>query len=295
MEQKNIPNKPYFYIDSDRIVYPAATWKRVFARFFDLLMINLILTLFFAIYYSTMSIDLTLNLNEQNFLYTDFVPPFYQWFFMLLYSLAIAIIVFNCLIFPLLNKKNPGQTLGKRLMNITPIYFKNKGKKQVIIRELPLTLIFIFPLIILLLIGGIPSFYYQQYKQWTLGLEGLEKIPDGITNTPLPEFNSLYDFFQNGVTSKWLMGDQAISGFHASLLYFYNFAIGFYYIFVLALFISIVFSQKKIGIIDKIVKTSIVDLKTIIERDLVEDSHNPEQLLTPTPTKINEPPVELET
>gem|GEM_PF-2414063 len=68
--------------------------------------------------------------------------------------LSIASVIFFFFIIPSLNKKNPGQTLGKKIFSISVLFFgKNNFLKGLFLREIPIGILFTLS-IIFKTIGG---------------------------------------------------------------------------------------------------------------------------------------------
>ncbi len=281
--------KPYFYIEGEKVIYPASTWKRIGARFVDIFLVNIFLYLFFAILYSNITDYYIGEEMTSNDVYADFIPQLYSLAFMLVISFAILLLIAFNLLIPLFNKKNPGQTFGKLLFGITPIFFTKSSKKIITTRELPLTIIVIMPLIISLILGGNPIFYYSQAQDFIDNGGTIEKTKD--------ETLAFYIFIREYMTNPNIMpGGVTLNQVTAAFIYLKQIFTGIYWIFLIVLLISIAFNPQKMGFIDKLANTSVVDLKKIIDRSLIEgDSYYlPNTTLNPKDAFSNEgPPVEL--
>ncbi len=292
MMETNSYIKPYFYIAGDKVIYPASTWKRVGARFIDIFLVNIFIFIFFAVLYSSIG---EFEINEeiaQSKNYADVVPQLYSPTFMIVTSFGVIGLICLNLIIPLFNKKNPGQTFGKLLFSITPIFFTNSSKKFIVLRELPLTIIVIAPLIILLIMGGNPNFYYSQAQEFI-------KFGGVIDPSELSHDANLsfFYFVSHYLTNDKIMGDgPSLSGFAAGFVYLKQMTMAIYWIFLIVLWVSIAFNQQKMGLMDKLANTSVVDLKKVIDRSLIEGDPNyiEDTTLAPKDVSSNEgPPVEL--
>ncbi|RKX65502.1 MAG: hypothetical protein DRP42_04645 [Tenericutes bacterium] len=104
---------------------------------------------------------------------------------MILVILGILTIFF---ILPMMSKKRFGQTLGKKALNITPLYLSSENKyASYLKRELPIMGIYMIPVVLTLFIGNDPTFVYSQYTKF------LSEV--GVNNSLRP--NNAYDFYMN--------------------------------------------------------------------------------------------------
>ena len=134
----------YYELSENQIIYHAGFWKRFFARLFDFVLAMIIPSIIsFVIFHS--------QLNKVEY------PKAWNGIFLLSNILSISLIIIVFFIIPVFNKKNPGQTLGKKIFKITILYFdENKVLKSIFLREMLLTVLFLIP-IVFKLIGGFES------------------------------------------------------------------------------------------------------------------------------------------
>lgn len=197
----------------------------------------------------------------------------YNWVIMMGWSISIIGLISVFFVFPLLNKKNFGQTIGKWLFKITPLYLSDNQTKSLILRETlmiaPVILTFIF-----LMAGGYSvGLWFSKYSQ-ILNLTmsdstGTNLIADRFVEiqSGIPSTYSIFDFMLNiGNNTQVLNNSRVTLAASASsggiLLTSEIFKI-LVSINWLVLTIFITANKKGKSPIDMASKTAIVDLKTV--------------------------------
>ena len=234
----NVNKVDYFKIEDDKVIYKASFIKRLIARILDFF-----LALFIPIVMSLIYFEIGFHKN-------NWYPQPWNWSFITTGLLSIFGILFIMVIFPILNKKNPGQTIGKKILKITIL---NNGdhniKKCMLIRELPLAFCLLIP-IILQLISGIEinhlvMIYSLNNPMYTKDI-----------------YNFIFDILPKGIdglnnTYMW----QSVFGLISMIFSKIDMFI------LISVSISILASPQNIGFNDNYIKFVIVDTTTIINNE----------------------------
>ena len=229
----------YFETVDGQHILPASLTKRSFARFIDFIMYGFIGNIFVIIFYQNISTD---NLGQ------SFQFESYGAYFLVGMILIILCTFFFALIYPLyLNKKNPGQSLGKQIFNITPMYLGSKYHPTIDIlkRETIVVGLYLFLNALVLATGFNYSSITALYNQYLLNIDSSNEIIYA------------WDFV---VESPTLIG---ANNFQQTLGFIYLVVNPLFYFLLIILFMSIAFGTKKRGLHDKLANTAIVDLNTM--------------------------------
>ncbi len=246
MEQQKVNDIKNFYFQTSENEYilPASTTKRFLARLLDLIIYTSISAIIMLIASQTV-----FNLNALSF--QEAIPGGYNALFMCAAGATIITAIGLGIIFPLLNKKNPGQTLGKKALGITVIFFNKKENnvRDIILRELPIIGLLTITNLAILISGynfiNLSSFY---------NIFNLNKDNSFASI-------SIWNFLKNSTSDAYLgaQGYQMVFGYIQVIVSY------IYLFFLLAIFLSIAFNRKKVGLHDSLAKTSVVDLSTITD------------------------------
>ncbi len=227
----------YFETVDGKHILPASLTKRSVARFIDIITYGFIGSIFMIIFYQ--------NIKTNG---ATFEVEAYNWMFLVGVLITLFSTIFFAFIYPIfLNKKNIGQTLGKKLFNITPMYLNEKynPKIDILKREMPIAFFYLFINIVVLSIGFNYSSVTTLYNEFLLNL------------SENPEYVSTWEFIKN---SDVLIG---ANGFQQAMGYLYTVLSPLFFTVMLILLLSIAFGTKKRGLHDQIANTAIVDLNTM--------------------------------
>ncbi len=227
----------YFETIDGQHILPASVTKRAIARFIDLISYGLIGSIFLIIFYG--------NVQTNG---PEFSVELYDWMFVVGVSATILSTLFFAFIYPLfINKKNIGQTLGKQIFNITPMYLNKKynPKLDIVKRELPLAIFYVFINIIVLLSGVNFISITNLYNDF---LQSASENPELISN---------WKFVSSADT---IIG---ANGFQQAMGYTYIILSPLFFTIIVVFLLSIAFGKKKRGLHDLYAKTAIVDLSTM--------------------------------
>ncbi len=240
MENKNEIN---FKINDDQVIYKASFIKRFIARILDFSIALFIPIIMSFIYF-------VVNLQTDNW-----YPQPWNWEFLLSGILAMIGIIFTMVIYPIINKKNPGQSIGKKILKIKILNIENKNiSKVILIRELPISIFYILPIVLQLISGIEAKNLFASY------LKQNEEYKKGI-------FDFLFNVLPNGVDGiKKVYMWQSIVNFISMIISRIE-----VFIFI-GISISIIASPKNIGINDKKLGIAIVDISSI--KNIKESEEN---------------------
>lgn len=291
----------YFKIGKDEAVYPAKSSIRLFARIFDYLIAILPGALLTSIYVSVISPTISgqsiqssaelagiiegqavITASQWNIFLEPFMYSIYDFIVLTGQSIMIIGIILFLIIIPLMNKKNIGQTIGKRLFKITPIYLSNKSERYSFVkRELfvagPLILMITFSMI-----GGVSgNAQLSVYQRLTNYTSDDVAYKDGVYAIgQLPSTNSQIKFFLEIYSNPtYFNGSKQVA-----ILLIVNTQIYIVIIiYLIVLFFTTLFSSQKKGMHDLVAKTSVVDLKSIVN---INEANNLEEKMK----SLDEPP-----
>lgn len=252
----------YIKIGDNKVIYPATITKRIFARLIDFLLAWIIPFILLSVYYANFSND-------------HFVDP-YDTDIMIGLAVSFASYFTFFILIPLLNFKNIGQSLGKKFLKITPLYFKEKNNiLSFLIRESFLGILLLVPTIFFLIVGFNPvvseSLYFSLWNDQKVFVDTLNNIP---AKDPAGQIDFIINvwgegFYVSGVDGKeyiiegWQMG-VAITGMVVGWLFFIS---------IIVVWITAGTNTQKRGLHDDLAKTAVVDLKTIISEEQAQDRY----------------------
>ena len=179
----------------------------------------------------------------------------------------IGMVLFNILI-PMFNPKHKGQSLGKMIFKITPIFEDGDNANWSIVkRELPISLFQVLILTMILSTGYNLQFMAMQYKQWYESIINANAavLPEIIEQfkTAVPHYTNIWHFITviapnaQYVASNAISIGQVITGYTKEILEIA------WPLLLIVIMISIAFGENKRGLHDRFSKTSIIDLKTL--------------------------------
>lgn len=276
--------RQYFKIEDDKVIYPASVLSRVGARLIDFIIIWFPSFLIVSIYVP-LNVEGTTSASE----FAQVVPNQYDSVLMFSWSFTIFFAIFILMILPYFSK-NPGQTLGKKLFKITPLYLGKKNEKfAYILRELPITFLFILPAIFELALGFDAQAYYFQYSSYLRN--------NSAFNDVNPDYPSMFTFFSdywggtdtNGLLDPTLPG-QHISTAGVAACYLQVITSMIFIIVLFILWISMLVDAQKRGYHDIVSKTAVVNLKTITSLENAEKMYN--ELMGGIPSVVPKNPEE---
>ena len=124
---------------------------------------------------------------EIGFYKNNWYPQPWNIVFVISGVVSIILILITMVIFPMFNKKNPGQTIGKKLLKITILNLEEGNiKLKIFLREIPLSFLYMLP-ILLQLISGIEAkhlfiMYSKQNEEYNKNIFDFlfNVLPNGI-------------------------------------------------------------------------------------------------------------------
>ncbi|BDV02311.1 MAG: hypothetical protein HPAVJP_2000 [Candidatus Hepatoplasma vulgare] len=277
--------RQYFKIEGDKVIYPASVLSRVGARLIDFIIIWFPAFLIVSIY-----VPLNVEGTSDATSFSQVVPNQYDPVLMFSWAFTVFFAFFILMILPYYSK-NPGQTLGKKLFKITPLYLGEKNEKfAYILRELPITILFILPGIFELALGFDAQAYYLQYNAY------LRNNPQFDTGNPV--YPSLFTFFKDywGGNADITSGNNVFDGSPGqhlntsgvAMCYLQVITSMIFLIVLIVLWISMLIDSQKRGYHDIASKTAVVNLKTITTLENAEKMYN--ELMGGIPSIVDENP-----
>lgn len=302
----------YFYTGEKDLIFVASTWKRFFARIIDLLLALSIITIIYSITLGSIStpipttipdmvigpvIGSTVSFQTAMANFFTYVPAVFSPLFVSAQVISILLVLTIFIILPSFLSKHRGQTIGKKMLGITPLFLTEKNEIfSIIKRELFITLPLLLVLILTLLAGVEIVFIQNQFNLWIVAtgnqafFSDTTGVLDGynylsILGTPLM---TPYQFASTilvdaGYLAAWSATMILVSSIFSSIRFF----------LILALWISILANGKRMGIHDLFAKTAVVDLKTQIDRETylasLERQRQGMNQQMPGPTDLNNP------
>ncbi|AHK22177.1 RDD family protein [Candidatus Hepatoplasma crinochetorum Av] len=252
----------YIKIGDNKVIYPATITKRIFARLIDFLLAWIVPFILLSIYYAKFSNN-------------NFVDP-YDTQIMIGLSVSFASFFLFFILIPLLNFKNIGQSLGKKFLKITPLYFREKNNiLSFLIRESFLGILLVIPTIFFLIVGFNPvvseSLYFSLWNDHKVFTDVANQIPGKDPSGQIDFIINVWGegFYISGIDGKeyiiegWQMG-LAITGMVIGWLFFIS---------VIIVWITAGTNTQKRGLHDDLAKTAVVDLKTIISEEQAQDRY----------------------
>ncbi|BDV03335.1 MAG: hypothetical protein HPPSJP_0560 [Candidatus Hepatoplasma scabrum] len=257
----------YIKIANGNVIYPATITKRILARLLDFIFASIIPFILTAIYYA-------------NFSENEFIDP-YNSQIMIELSVSFASFAFFFILIPLLNFKNLGQSFGKKILKITPLYFKEKNNAwSFIIRESFIGILLILPTLFFLIVGFNPTISISLYSNLYDSNPALNKIfLDQDFNEYGRSANGQIDFlvhiWADGFYVKDVSNHQYIIESWQVGLGILGLVIGYlFFISIIIVWVSAGVNNQKRGFHDNLAKTAIVDLKTITTEKYALDNYN---------------------
>ncbi len=204
--------RSYYKVDKTEAIQSAKMGQRVLARLLDLVIAILPGFLIISIYEVVSTAGVT-QASLENIITTigDFwkveiadllnglFVSQYNWVMMLGWGMSILGIIIMFIIIPLFNKKNIGQSFGKWVFKITPLYLTDRERSSFLIRELmmitPLILVYVF-----IMVGGYSPLQwfskYTQVKNLNVKLSETSVIPLVLKDliAEMPSTYSIFDF-----------------------------------------------------------------------------------------------------
>lgn len=255
----------YIKISDGNVIYPATITKRIFARLLDFILASIVPFILTSIYYA-------------NFSSNEFIDS-YNTKIMIELSVSFASFAVFFILIPLLNFKNLGQSLGKKMLKITPLYFSEKNNIwSFLLRESFIGALLIIPTLIFIIIGINPTISASLYANLYDSNSTLTKVfLDPAFQNPGPSISGQIDFlglWNNGFYVKNIDHQYIIENWQVGLGIL-GLVIGYlFFISILVVWISAGTNNQKRGIHDTLSKTAIVDLKTITTEKNALDNYN---------------------
>lgn len=271
----NVKNfkKQYFKLSDDNVIYPASILSRIGARLLDFFFIWIIPFIITVIYIplSTSSINEALDASNGNGDFSQAVNQSYDAVLMFVWILTIVIAFLFLIVLPYFNKKNYGQTFGKKILHITPLYVGDKNERNAfVLRELPIFTLFILPALFEIMMGYDASSFYFQFLSY---VDEGDFLADGEVFPGSFEFFS--DYWANGDPYGILVdAGLLISTFQVSMAYLQIISSMLFLIVLFILWISMLFENQKRGLHDQLSKTAVVNLRTMTTLESAEQRYN---------------------
>ena len=156
-------------------------------------------------------------------------------------SLSLLTWIFFLVLIPIFNPKNKGQSLGKMILKITPLYLDAKNKNlKIIIREIPILILFASGIVLTMITGYNTSYIISNIKNSEFSNDVAK-----LSNDEILRSSGFSDF----VVTMYII--KSIWNFIA-------------FIGIIVLFVMIASNPQKRGPHDKMANVAIVDLKTKI-------------------------------
>lgn len=255
-------NKSYYKFSDDKIIFSSNLSKRFWARALDFLIAGLIGKLILTIFsnVATPSIPKNPPLNSL----PEYVIAQFNPVMMIGWSLCFLGILFTLWIYPMFfNRKYPGQTFGKKIFKITPMYLhENKFYKSFILRESFVSLLLLFSFL-LIIINGIDSSYVN-YK-YDVFRSSFSTIPNSLP----PSINQ-WNFILNIWNDQSIMFSITATQYMVVISFIQKIIYITWFVLLIILFFTIAFNPSKRGMHDFISETVVVDLRTITkEKDFL--------------------------
>lgn len=256
----------YIKISDGNVIYPATITKRIFARLLDFIFASIVPFILTSIYYA-------------NFSNNEFIDA-YNTQIMIELSVSFASFAIFFIIIPSLNFKNLGQSLGKKILKITPLYFNEKNNfLSFILRESFIGILLILPTLIFIIVGFNPTISTSLYANLYDSNPALNKVfLDPNYQEPAKSATGQIDFLINiwgeGFYVKDIDHQYIIEGWQIGFGIL-GLVIGYlFFASILVVWISAGTNNQKRGLHDNLAKTAVVDLRTITTEKNALDNYN---------------------
>lgn len=285
IEGTRINKKGVFTVGKDRVAYSSSFARRLGARLLDIIIGSIpgfILMMIFNFVIATQPTPENVVAAQNLFKsFDNFIPSFYnpmQMISAITYTLGL---ITTTMVIPIFNKKYIGQSLGKRILSITPMYSGEFTYGKFILREL----IIIGPILITHLLsivaGADPVWAYVHWNSYAQAINEsvmytVEPPIVGGVNI-LPYATNPFDFFANiwgnenvvaeGFSGTWtsgtVMGDSIANGFQAAMGWTKSSFQIIVLIWLALISLTILFDPVKRSIADKATNIAIIDERTL--------------------------------
>ncbi len=250
----NEVRKTYFITSENEVVYPAGAWRRIFARLIDIIFISIIPFITVLIYSS-------INGNSD----VSVAPSMYDGWVVGIASLQIILTIIFFIVIPMTNRKYFGQSLGKRIVKITPMYLGENKYSSFLIRESIISGLYLLPTIMVVALGYDVISIYSGYINYA------------TENNIAIEYSNVYSFIFSGwnnlVDANIYLVDK-INSVQKGLLYASVIIQYICLIMIIFIAVTIGIEFQKRGFHDKIANTSVIDLKTFTSLERVTKEYD---------------------
>lgn len=256
----------YIKISDGNVIYPATITKRICARLLDFIFASIVPFILTSIYYA-------------NFSNNEFIDS-YNTQIMIELSVSFASFAIFFVLIPMLNFKNLGQSLGKKIFKITPLYFSEKNNFwSFLLRESFIGILLILPTLIFIIVGFNPTISTSLYANLydsnpTLNKVFLDPNWEIQGESASGQIDFLINIWGEGFYVQNIDHQYIIEGWQVGFGIL-GLVIGYlFFVSIIVVWISAGTSNQKRGLHDNLAKTAIVDLKTITTEKNALDNYN---------------------
>ncbi len=246
--------KTYFITSENEVVYPAGAWRRIGARLMDIILISII-PFIIVLIYSLAGWDGD----------SSTAPKMYDFWVVGMASLQVVLAIVFFIVIPMLNKKYFGQSLGKKVFNLSPMYFGKNKYMSFLKRETIITGLYLIPTFMIIISGYDITTIYSGYINYA------------VDNELAIEFTNIHSFIYDGwntLVDSNIYLTEKINSFQQGLLYASTILQYFVFFALIFISISVGIEFQKRGFHDKIANTAVIDLKTFASLDKVTKEYD---------------------
>ena len=320
IQGKKLGKAGLFYMSNGQVAMSSSVGRRFWARLLDFIFSAIIGSIIFMSFYYTGGVETASSSNVlvegweqalqagstnwQDYFYTfdNYMHTAYNPYFLASVIVPMFGMIFFNIGFPLINPKHKGQSLGKMILKITPIFETNKNIAWTIVkREMPLSLFQVLILITLAIVGVNSNFMAMQYKQWYESIQNSElavvipelENPLDLYNAVVPYYRNIWHFITEIAPNSAYVASNAFNTSQVAFAYIGQMLSISWTLILLILFISIALGPNKRGLHDQFAHTAVVDLRTLQSEENFEMLV--EKKINLKPKKIeNHNPINLE-
>lgn len=258
-----INKRGVYTVSDDRVAFSTSFLRRAGARIFDYIIGGLTGFLIYVIFTNTQimrpeSANIWFDGQIQNF--SIYSHDLYNGWFIGAYSASIIGILITTMLIPLINWKYLGQSLGKMLLGVAPIFEGKFAYGKFILKEMIITTPVLISYVFGLIIGIDPVWLFVQ---WNTYAQKVNQLPNIGLGPIKPIANNPFDFFANIWSNSNHLGALASTSLMSNIGWAKSSFQIITLIWMIIISISILFDPVKRSIADKASNIAIIDTRTL--------------------------------
>lgn len=246
----------YYKLNENEIIYSAKLGKRIAARLLDFIIAGLIGSLLATIYVWVAAPGIPSEpTNALDYYLLDYYDPV----LMSGWAVALSGTFFYLWLVPLLNFRHPGQTIGKRVLNITPMFLSDRNVYwSIAFREFFVSGFQLIWYVCILIVGMDVSYLFASYREFYNAFED-------PTTQGLVYIGTQWQFIFTIWPDSTVMGSMVSNPTKMTFGFLSEFFKILWFAFLVIITFTVAFMKNKRGLHDIAAKTVIVDLKSKTE------------------------------